>query len=129
MGLPWVRLDTTWPHNPKVLALLAQGARGRSALVTYVASLCYAGATGSDGFIPSYALGYLQASKVDADLLVDAGLWHEAAEAGWDINDWAEFQQSSDETAKRKARAKSRAQVAANARWNKHGKKVRPDAN
>jgi hypothetical protein len=120
MGLPWVRLDTTWPHNPKVLALLSQGTKGRSALVTYVASLCYAGATGSDGFIPRYALSYMQAGRTDAEMLVEAGLWHEAAEAGWDINDWADFQQSSDETAKRKARAKSRAQVAANARWNQH---------
>ena len=48
MGLPWVRLDTTFHHNPKVLDLAARG-KYRAAFA-YVCSLAYAGQHGTDGY-------------------------------------------------------------------------------
>ncbi|AOT25156.1 hypothetical protein PBI_TERROR_45 [Mycobacterium phage Terror] len=116
MGLPWVRLDTQFPSNPKILALVEEK-KFRAAFV-WTASLAYAGAHGTDGFLPSAVLPFLHATKSDAKTLVDVGLWLECI-GGWEINSWAEFQPSNAETQERKKRAKEAAQKAAHARW--HG--------
>lgn len=110
MGLPWVRLDTQFPSNPKILYLVEEK-KFRAAFV-WVASLGYAGAHGTDGFVPAAALPFMHATKADAKSLVEVGLWL-AVSGGWDINSWSEFQPSSDETQQRKKRAKD----AAMARW------------
>lgn len=115
MGLPWVRLDTQFPSNPKILYLI-EDKKFRAAFV-WTASLGYAGAHGTDGFVPASALPFLHATKADAKALVDVGLWNECI-GGWEINSWAEFQPSSAETAERKKRAKD----AAMARWHGDGK-------
>lgn len=105
MTLPWVRLDTGWPRNFKTLALI-DTSKGRSALVTYVAGLCYAGEQGTGGFIPRTALPYLHASTSDVTQLVEVGLWHEVNGIGWQVNDWADYQPSTEESEARSARAK-----------------------
>ena len=117
MGLPWVRLDCTFPRNPKVLELLAEKDGYRAAFV-YLCSLAYSGEQGSDGFIPSFALSHVHGRPRDAELLTACRLWHAArGGGGWTINDWAEFQQSDAETQAR-ARAASRAGRKANCkRW------------
>lgn len=112
MGLPWVRLDTQFPSNPKILYLI-EDKKFRAAFV-WTASLAYSGAHGTDGFIPAAALPFLHASRADAQQLVDVRLWAPAS-GGWDINGWDEFQESSEETQKRKERAKK----GAVARWEK----------
>jgi len=112
MPLPWIRLDTQFPSNPKVLALV-EDKNFRSAF-NYVAGLCYSGAHGTDGFLPNLALPFLHATRRDAANLTETGLWVPTP-GGWDINGWTEFQQSSEESAKRKADAKK----AALARWAK----------
>jgi len=112
MGLPWVRLDTQFPSNPKVLDLAVQ--KRWRALFCYVASLAYAGQHGTDGFIPHTALPFIHATRVEAGHLVEAGLWV-MDRGGWSINGWDEFQVS-DEAAKRR---RERAQKAASARWEK----------
>jgi hypothetical protein len=114
MGLPWVRLDTQFPSNPKILTLIAAG-KYRSAFV-WTASLAYSGAHGTDGFIPTRALPFLHATKANARDLVDVGLWIETI-GGWLINSWDEFQPSNAETQERKKRAIEAARRAANARW------------
>jgi hypothetical protein len=114
MGLPWVRLDTQFASNPKILYLV-QDKKFRAAFV-WVASLGYSGAHGTDGFIPEAALPFLHAVKADAKALAEVGLWLETV-GGWEINGWAEFQQSSEESQARKKRAKD----AAMARW--HGER------
>lgn len=111
----WVRLDTGFPSNHKTLALIAEGAKGRSAAFIYVSSLCYSGTHGLDGFIPHYALPVLQASKRDAELLVQHGFWEEKAQAGWQIKDWGQYQLSNEETQQRSERAR----VAAQIRWSR----------
>ena len=112
MGLPWVRLDTQFPSNPKMLYLIADK-KFRAAFV-WTASLAYAGAHGTDGFIPAAALPFLHAAKADAHALVAVGLWTQV-DGGWEINSWAEFQPSNEETQERKKKARD----AAIKRW--HG--------
>lgn len=112
MGLPWVRLDTQFASNPKILGLI-EDKKFRAAFV-WTASLAYAGAHGTDGFLPSSCLPFLHATKADVTALVDARLWLECV-GGWEINSWNEFQPSNAETQERKKRAKD----AAMRRW--HG--------
>jgi hypothetical protein len=112
VGLPWVRLDAQFASNPKMLYLV-EDKKFRAAFV-WVASLGYAGSHGTDGFIPAAALPFLHATKADANNLVDVGLWN-LAPGGWEVNGWNEFQESSEETQKRKERAKK----GALARWEK----------
>ncbi|GFG65794.1 hypothetical protein MKUB_32840 [Mycobacterium kubicae] len=118
MGLPWVRLDTQFPSNPKVLALVEE--KKFRPLFVYVSSLAYAGAHGTDGFLPAASLPFLHATKADAKVLVDVGLWDPAGN-GWEVHDWAEFQPSTAETQERKKRAIDAARKAANVRWHGNG--------
>lgn len=96
MPLPWVRLDTQFPTNPKVLALVED--KKWRAICAYTCSLSYSGAHGTDGFIPRSALLFIHASVRDAADLVAVGLWH-TDKKGWVINDWADYQQTQAETA------------------------------
>lgn len=118
MGLPWVRLDTGWPTNHKVLALLGEGPRGKSAAVVYIGGLCYSGEHGLDGFIPAYVLPVIHGTKKEADLLVDHGFWSVAVGGdgtGWQVESWGDYQESNAETAARSERARQ----AAMRRWSK----------
>jgi len=112
-GLAWIRLDTGWPRNRKVLQLLGMKG-GDHAIVVYVASLCLAGEQGSDGFINDWALPTIHGKAADARLLVDVELWHQV-EGGWQVNDWNVYQESNEETQKRSLKAKR----AAARRWEK----------
>lgn len=112
MGLPWVRLDSQWPHNPKFLQLV-EDKKWRS-IVVYMAGLGWAGAQGQDGYLPAYALPMIHATRKEAIELVDVGLW-DIAQGGWDIHDWSDYQPSNEETAKRSERARAAAQQ----RWAK----------
>lgn len=119
MGLPWVRLDTQFAANPKFLYLIEDG-RWRS-IVVWVAGLAYAGAHGTDGFIPKSALCTFHGTLKDAKNLVEVGLWNESL-GGWEVNSWAEFQPSSQEMEDRRKRA----QHAAMKRWHGEGKATGP---
>jgi len=113
MGLPWVRLDTQFAQNPKILYLIED--KKYRAAFAYITGLTYAGAQGTDGFLPNACLSCIHASKADATALVEVGLWLETV-GGWEINSWAEHQQSNEETQLRKKKARD----AAMQRW--HGK-------
>jgi hypothetical protein len=113
MALPWVRMDTQWPHNPKFLMLVEDG-RWR-AISVYWAALGWTGAQGLDGFVPYYALPQVHATRKVAGELVEVSLWH-PCEGGWEINGYIEFQPSSEEHALRSKRARDAAMV----RW--HGR-------
>lgn len=110
MGLPWVRFDTQFPTNPKVLELVSK--KQQPAAFAYVCSLAYAGQHGTDGYIPAYSLPFIHATNTIAKHLVDVGLWH-VAPGGWQINGWDEFQVSDEDARKRKERA----QKGAAKRW------------
>lgn len=113
MGLPWVRLETSLPTNPKTLALVEDGAF--RAFSAYICGLSYCGAQGTAGFIPRAALPFLHARKSDAAKLVEVGLWVECA-GGWDVNGWNDFQPTSEEIQARSERAKKAAAI----RWSKN---------
>lgn len=111
-GLPWVQLATGIPRNYKILELV--GRKQFQAVTCYMFSLAYSGEQGTDGYIPLAALPYIHANQAIATQLVNVHLWIPTM-GGWDINDWSEHQRSTDETQKRKDKAKA----AAEARWNK----------
>jgi hypothetical protein len=110
MSLPWVRLDTQFATNPKVLNLI--DAKNHAAIVAYVCSLGYSGAHGTDGYIPGSALPFIHGTRRHAQQLVAVGLWHDTV-GGYQINDWDEYQRSSLEAIERREKA----QRAAMARW------------
>ena len=116
MALPWVRLETTWPSNPKFLMLSAD--RKWHAIAVYMAGLAWSGGQGQDGFIPFYALPAILGSPREADELCQVRLWY-PCDGGWQINDWNEYQPSSEEHALRSKKARD----AALYRW--HGKNGR----
>lgn len=92
MGLPWVRLDATFPHNRKILELIH--AKRHRAVNLYVFALAWSGHQETDGAIPAYALPVIHGTRTEAKQLVDAGLWHEDGN-GWSIHDWDAYQPSS----------------------------------
>lgn len=115
MPLPWVRLDTSMPDNPKILHLIDSHKEGRAAAFVWACSLAYSGKHGTDGFITKSALGRINGLAIHARLLVEHGFWNDQAGVGWAINGWAEFQESTEETQARSRRA----QLAAFKRWGK----------
>jgi hypothetical protein len=112
-SLRWVRLDSGIARNHKVLALLDLK-DGHRAINAYVFGLGYCGEQGTDGFIPRNALPFIHARPVDAARLVEVRLWH-VDPGGWLVNDWREYQPSSEESEKRSMKARA----AAAARWSK----------
>lgn len=112
MGMPWVRLDTAWPQNPKFLMLI-QDKKWR-AITVYMAGLAYCGAQGSDGFLPYYALQILHGTRREVAELCKVALWI-PCEGGWQVNDWLDYQFSSEQHAIRTEKARKAALV----RW--HG--------
>jgi hypothetical protein len=109
-GLPWVRLDTGFPSNSKILGLVAD--RSYPAAFGYVCALAWSGGQGTDGFIPEVALSLCHLTHRSAQKLCRSGLFLPML-GGYQINDWNEYQQMSSETQARSAKA----QVAARIRW------------
>lgn len=89
MGLPWARMDTNLPSHDKVLELLetAGAAKGKAAGFVYQNSLLYAAGHGTDGIIKRSVLPFIHATKADANLLVQVGLW-ECVEGGYRIKNY-----------------------------------------
>jgi hypothetical protein len=112
MPLPWIRLDTAMPDNPKVLALVDLGDRGMAAAFVWTCSLAYSGKHGLDGFIPKNALSRINGRAPHVKLLLEYGLWKDEG-IGWSINGWEDFQESTEETQKRSDKARN----AAMKRW------------
>ena len=113
MGLPWIRLDTSMPDNPKLLGLLTEKEGHRAAFV-WLCAMSYSGKHGTDGFIPREAVVRINGRTSDMALLVAAGFLS-ILPGGWEISSWDEFQISDEDTKKRR----SKAQHAASVRWSK----------
>ena len=113
MALPWVRLDTSMPDNPKILDLCLEKDGHRAAFV-WVCCLAYAGKHGTAGFIPRSAIGRVNARNADMGRLVKCNLLTERA-GGWLINGWGEFQLEDEAAEKRREKAMHAASV----RWSK----------
>lgn len=113
MALPWVRLDTSMPDNPKILGLLDDRDGHRAAFV-WVCCLAYSGKHGTAGFIPRSALSRVNSRTADMKRLIENDLVTERA-GGWIINGWAEFQMEDEAAKKRREKAMNAAAV----RWSK----------
>jgi DNA primase large subunit len=98
MALPWARLDSNIHAHDKILSLLDASARQKwQAFALYVFALGWSVGQETDGRIPKSALKMLHGSTECARLLVEHRLWTNV-EAGWEIVNFAERQQLSDET-------------------------------
>lgn len=95
MGLPWFRLDTNLPTHDKILALLENGPKGKSAAFVYVCSMAYAAGHETDGFIRRAALPFIHATTVDARLLAEARLW-DVVEGGWNVHNFTDRQRTAE---------------------------------
>lgn len=114
-GLQWIRLDTAFPANPKIMDLVDSGQH--RAVVAHISMMCHVGRVGGDGYFSEGALRRYGITKKDAAALVDAGLWLPAP-GGYQINDWAEYQVSDDAAQARSDKARRAAQK----RWaNRNG--------
>src|SRR5690242_16052610 len=113
MGLPWVRLDTSMPDNPKILGLLTTKEGHRAAFV-WVCALAYSGKHETAGFIAREAVSRINGRSADMAKLVAQDLLVECA-GGWDIQSWDAFQITSEEM---RARSEKGKRMAA-ARWSK----------
>lgn len=113
MGLPWVRLDTSMPDNPKILRLLDEREGERAAFV-WICCLTYSGKHGTDGFIPRGAAPFVHGRSTDFARLVHVEAL-KVVPGGWEIPGWDEFQESNDDTKRRSDRARYAAAV----RWSK----------
>lgn len=102
MGLQWVRFDTQFPSNPKVLELVA--AKQFRALFVYLCSLAYCGQHETGGYIPDTALPFIHASRKEANTLAEYGLW-DLEPHGWSVHDWDECQVSDEASRRRRERA------------------------
>ena len=91
MGLPWVRVDSTFPANAKVLQLIDN--KKHRAINLYTFGLAWSGHQATGGVIPQYALRMIHGTALDAETLTNVGLW-EAYDNGWKIHDWADYQPS-----------------------------------
>lgn len=120
MPLPWVRLDTSIADNPKVLRLIGSHREGMAAAFVWVCSITYSGKHGTDGFIERVALARVNGKAIHARLLVDHQFWKDEG-IGWSIHDYAEYQESTEDTQRRSQRAREAALI----RW--HGDVHRRD--
>lgn len=85
--MTWVKLDDNLPLNPKVRRVSV------AARWSYVASICYAGNSRTDGYVPCGALALVDGTPRIAEELVAAGLW-ETAPDGWRIHDYLKHNRS-----------------------------------
>ncbi|MCV7255653.1 hypothetical protein H7J86_26160 [Mycobacterium hackensackense] len=110
MALQWIRLDTTFPDNPKIMDLV--DTNQHRVVVAHVSMMCHIGKTETDGYFPEGALRRYGITKKDAGIATESGLWV-PAQGGWAINGWAEHNPVDAAAAARSARASK----AARKRW------------
>lgn len=112
-GLQWIRLDTTFPDNPKIMDLVDRNLH--RVAFAHVEMMCHIGKTLTDGFFPEGALRRYAITKKDATIAVESGLWIPRPGGGYEINDWAESNPVDDAALARSERARR----AAEKRWRK----------
>jgi hypothetical protein len=82
--MTWIKLDDTFPNNPKILPLSNQAFR------LYIEGLCYANQYLTDGFLAQAVINRLDSGNAYQELL-SAGLWLERID-GAQIHDYCEHQ-------------------------------------
>lgn len=120
MALQWIRLETNYPGNLKVLELVSS--KKWQAIAVFTFGLAYCGAQEKGGFIPKTALKLIHGTPKTARELVEVGLWEEAP-SGWVIPKFESY----GPTHEPKLSPSERGKKAANARW--HGGETPPPDN
>lgn len=110
-GLQWIRLDTTFPTNHKIMELVDN--KQHRVVVAHVSMMCHVGLLGTDGFFPETALKRYGITKKDAVAAVKSGLWNDVSGGGFTINNWDKYQVADPAAQARTVRARHAAQ----ARW------------
>ncbi len=82
--MTWVKLDDTFPNNPKILPISDKAFR------LYVEGLCYSNQYLTDGFLAQAAVDRLDSGKALPEL-IEAGLWIDV-EGGAQIHDYCKHQ-------------------------------------
>lgn len=110
-GLQWIRLDTTFPDNPKIMDLVDRNLH--RVAFAHVEMMCHVGKTLTDGYFAEGALRRYAITKKDATIAVESGLWVPGRGAGFEINGWAEHNPVDDAAQARSEKARR----AAEKRW------------
>jgi hypothetical protein len=116
-GLPWIRLNTAFPSDPRLLSLVAERDGYRAGLAS-VAAMAWSGAAGTNGYVPQVALPFIHARQAEAERLVRHGFWIPDA-GGWQIPNWADEQQSGEYALAKAMERSEHARRAAQARWSR----------
>lgn len=90
--MPWARLDDMLPVHPKIRAL------SDSAFRLYISAICWSSLHRTDGYVAFNQLRFVsdvRRAQSCVEQLVQAGLW-EAADGGWRIHDYLEYQPSAE---------------------------------
>ena len=96
MGLPWVRLDANIATHDKIIHLAGDPSSLRwQAAFSYVCSIGWSGGQGTNGRIPTAALGFVHGNAKTARLLVKYRLWNEVS-GGFQIVNFDKRQQSNE---------------------------------
>lgn len=95
--MTWLRLDDQFAEHEKVADLTDRGFR------LHVTALCYCARNSTDGILNARAVRIVSAIisrgtlKRQIDELVDAGLWRTLPDGSFEINDFLEYNPTSDE--------------------------------
>lgn len=110
MALQWIRLDTSFPDNAKIMDLVDQNQH--RVVVAHVSMMCHIGKTETNGYFSEGALRRYAITKRDASVATESGLWV-PAQNGYEINGWAEYNPVDGAAEARSEKAKK----AARKRW------------
>ncbi|GAS94390.1 uncharacterized protein RMCC_1356 [Mycolicibacterium canariasense] len=110
-GLQWIRLDTTFPDNPKIMDLVDRNLH--RVAFAHIEMMCHVGKTLTDGYFAEGALRRYAITKKDAGIAVESGLWVPSRGGGFEINGWAEHNPVDDAAMARSEKARR----AAEKRW------------
>lgn len=101
--MTWIKLDDTFPDDPKIVGL------PDSAFRMYVWGLCYCAKHLTDGFIPKSALGlYVDSKRSRIGLrLVSERLWEEV-DGGFQVHNYLAWQRSREQVESERDHSKQR---------------------
>lgn len=88
MGLPWFRMDSTFPSHEKIADLVDRfGVKGKAAGFVYAGAIGYCNEHETGGLVRRSALKFVHGVPADARLLVEVDLFIED-ELGWRIKNF-----------------------------------------
>lgn len=100
--MPWFMVEDTLPFHPKAIDA------GNSAVGLWVRAGAWSMQHLTDGFVPS-AIVRMIGSRVEADRLVEVGLWVKAPDGYW-FHEWRSRQQSREQVERAREKARLRKQ-------------------